>query len=248
MKFNPKRIRYGSDGTPIFTVQEVETIAHELLEAHCPAVLTTPGITPVAEIIKRLHERTGLMFAMEDLGYKGTAKILGKVSFHLKTLYLDVSLEAERKAAFRFTAAHEIGHWVLHRYNYKNWKLDDEQADADGMDDDESSLCRLERRTPKDWLEFQANVFAASLIMPRPTFIAALIKTQKAMGITKNIGRIYLSDAEYSKRDFQTLVTHLNHTFDVSKESVRVRVKTLKLLEDETAKHSKHVGKVIFPV
>src|SRR5688572_26153853 len=117
MKFNPKRIRYGNDGTPIFSVRELEEVAHELLEAHCPTVLTTPGITPVAEIIERLHERTGLLFAMEDLGHKGTAKILGKVSFHRKTLYLDVSLETERKAAFRFTAAHEIGHWVLHRYN-----------------------------------------------------------------------------------------------------------------------------------
>ncbi len=245
MQFDPKKLRYSNQGTPILSAREIETVATELLETHCPQVLNKPSMTPVADIIDRLRERTGLLFAMEDLGYKGTAKILGKVSFHRKTLYLDVSLNGERKAAFRFTAAHEVGHWVLHRYNYKNWKFNDDRPKEDALEDDESTLCRLERRTPKDWLEFQANVFAASLVMPREMFVTALIQQQQAMGITKNLGHIYLSDEKYARRDFQTIVMHLSHLFGVSKESVRVRVRTLKLLADETAKSIKSLARAI---
>lgn len=233
-KFDPARIRYDENGIPVFRIREIEAIAQELLDMHCPNILEKPGFTPVAHIIDRLHERTGLGFTMAELGYKGTAKILGKVSFHKKLLSLDFSLNDERKAAFRFTAAHEIGHWVLHRYNYRNWILgNDANIDEDLIDGDDS-LCRLEQRSQQDWLEFHANVFAASLVTPRKTFILALIEAQYSMGITRNLGRVFVSDAEYSQRDFEYIVGRLSHVFDVSKQSVRVRMKTLQLLEDET--------------
>ena len=190
-------------------------------------------MTPVVEIIHRLGERTGLLFAMEDLGYKGTAKVLGKVSFRKKTLYLDISLEDEWTAAFRFTAAHEIGHWVLHRYNYMNWKFQSPNGASGGLQDDDSTLCRLERGTQSDWLEFQANVFAASLVTPREMFVVALKQIQKSIGINKNIGRIFLSNVASSRRDYEMTVSQLSQTFHVSKKSVRVRIRTLRLIEGE---------------
>jgi len=111
IEFDPKKIKYNSGGIPVLSAREIEGVASELLQKYCPGVLCKPSMTPVVEIIDRLGERTGLLFAMEDLGFKGTAKVLGKVSFHKKTMYLDISLQGERAAAFRFTAAHEIGHW-----------------------------------------------------------------------------------------------------------------------------------------
>jgi Zn-dependent peptidase ImmA (M78 family) len=248
--FDPKKLTYDEHGIPILTVREIEAVATELLRNYCPGVLHKPKTTPVVEIIQRLHERTGILFAMEDLGWKETSKVLGKVCFRKKTLYLDVCLEHERKAAFRFTATHEIGHWVLHRYNYKNWKFDTQLPNGDGLDDDDRTLCRLEKRTQKDWLEFQANVFAASLVTPREMFVFALIETQQAMGIKRNIGHIYLSDAEYSHRDFEMTVTRLSSVFGVSKESVRVRIKTLQLLELEgkLARSKKLIGSVFLSI
>jgi Zn-dependent peptidase ImmA (M78 family) len=229
IRFDPHKLKYNPQGIPILRAVEIEDIAYELLEHYCPNVLFRPSAAPVAEIIYRLKERTGLQFAMQDLGYKGTAKILGKISFHKKTLYLDVSLENERKAAFRFTAAHEIGHWILHRYNYKNWKLESD----DSLQDDESTLCRLENRTQRDWLEFQANVFAASLVMPREVFITALKQVQCEIGISKNFGRIYLSSAPSSHRDYDEIIARLSQVFQVSKKSVGVRTKTLRLVEGD---------------
>jgi Zn-dependent peptidase ImmA (M78 family) len=229
IKFDPQKLKYSSNGIPILSAREIEAIASELLQKYCPDVLCKPSMTPIAEIIRHLGERTGLLFSMEDLGFQGTAKILGKVNFHRKTLYLDISLDNEREAAFRFTAAHEIGHWILHRYNYKNWKLEID----DSLQDDDGTLCRLEKRTQSDWLEFQANVFAASLVTPREMFIVALKQIQQKMGINKNVGRIYLSNAPSSRRDYETTVSKISRVFHVSKKSVRVRMKTLHLIEGE---------------
>jgi hypothetical protein len=84
IEFDPRKIKYNSDGIPVLSVREIETVAHELLQKYCPDVLCKPSMTPVVEIIHRLGERTGLLFEMKDLGFKGTAKVLGKVSFHKK--------------------------------------------------------------------------------------------------------------------------------------------------------------------
>lgn len=235
IKFNPQQMKYNSQGIPVLSAREIESIANEMLLLYCPHVFNQPTATPVVEIIEQLGKRTGLMFAMEDLGYKGTAKILGKVSFHLKKLFLDSSLQSEREAAFRFTAAHEIGHWVLHRYNYKKWELEADKS----LQDDERNLCRLENRTQSDWLEFQANVFAASLVMPREMFITALKQIQVQIGIIKNLGRIYASNAPSSHRDCETIINQLSYVFKISKQSARVRTKTLQLVEGEYQEQNK---------
>lgn len=229
IKFDPQKLKYNSNGVPVLSAREIEDIANELLQRYCPEVLCRPCMTPVAEIIGHLGERTGLLFTMQDLGFQRKAKILGKVNFRKKTLYLDNSLKSEREVAFRFTAAHEIGHWVLHRYNYKNWKLEID----DSLQDDDRTLCRLENRTQSDWLEFQANVFAASLVTPREMFVVALRQIQQKIGINKNIGRVFLSNAPSSRRDYETTVSEISRIFHVSKGSVRVRMKTLHLIEGE---------------
>jgi Zn-dependent peptidase ImmA (M78 family) len=239
IEFAPSKLQYNKHGVPVLSTKQIEEIAYELLQTHCPNVLHKPAATPVAEIILKLHERTGLLFAMENLGYAGKAKVLGKVCFNKKTLYLDTSLEQERKAAFRFTAAHEIGHWVLHRYNYKKWKFETHLPIVDGLQDDDSTLCRLDQRTQSDWLEFQANVFAASLVMPREMFVVALKQTQFHIGVQKNIGHIYLSSAPSSHRDYGTIISQLSQIFQVSRASVRVRTKTLRLVEGEDKTESK---------
>jgi hypothetical protein len=230
IEFTPSKLIYNKDGIPVLSVKQIEAVATELLQNYCPQMLARPGFTPIAYIIDKLRERTGLLFVQQDLGYIGTAKVLGKVAFRKKILFLDNSLFGDRKQAFRFTAAHEIGHWILHRYNYRNWTFNSRYPTSDSLEDDEKTLCRLDQKSPKDWLEFQANVFAASLIMPREMFVLALATAQAAMGITKNIGRIYLSQAPCSLRDCENAVSDLAKIFEVSKQSVRVRIKTLNLI------------------
>lgn len=245
MTFRPKQLRYGNDGVPILSATQVEDVATEVLQKHCPGVLKNPAMTPVIELIQVLSKTTGLHHAIQDLGYRGHAKILGKVSFTKKALLLDISLTADREVQMRFTAAHEIGHWILHRWNYLNWTFGPHTSTAGDLEDDEKSLCRLEERTPQDWLEWQANVFAASLVMPRATFQTALVEAQKAFGITRNLGVVWLSDNEPSHRDFQLLGNRLANIYGVSLTSIRVRLNTLKLLHDESARSARSAHQIL---
>jgi Zn-dependent peptidase ImmA (M78 family) len=145
----------------------------------------------------------------------------------------------------RFTAAHEVGHWVLHRWNYMNCKFATPKSTASELEDDEKSLCRLDERTPQDWLEWQANVFAASLVMPRATFQKALVDTQLAFDITRNVGIVWVSDAEYSKNDFKLVGNRLANIYGVSLTSIRVRLNTLKLLQDQSAAQTRSVTQIL---
>lgn len=245
MPFNKDQLRYDRHGVPFLAVRSIEEVAIELLGAHCPAVLKRPQPTPVMDILERLKERTKLEFTFADLGMKGTARILGKVSFHRKALLLDNTLLNERAVQFRFTAAHEIGHWVLHRYNYRNWKFSNATAQAELPDDDEASLCRLDRKTSQDWLEFQANVFAAALVLPSKTFPVAVAAMQKTIGITKNLGEIFAAWDSRSRQDLQIVIAGVSEIYQVSKTSVEVRARTLKLLHDEVTRNTTTARKIL---
>lgn len=244
MPFDPKNLKYDQHGVPYLKSTDIEGIAYEVLGKYCPAALKTPRMTPIGDILQGLFTNTGLLLARQDLGYKDTAKILGKVNFPKKTLFLDVSLDGERKAAFRFTAAHEIGHWVLHRHRWIKLRLSPRANPMDEFTDDEKSMYRLDQRTPKEWLEFQANVFAASLIMPREPFGRAVVKAQLEMDIVRNLGVVFLTADVHGTRTFQELVMKLSHVYDVSRESVKVRLRTLKMLHDETAREVKSAKQV----
>ncbi len=157
---------------------------------------------------------------MTNLGFAGDAKILGKVNFARKVLVLDECLERERKLSFLFTAGHQIGHWVLHRYNWQNLNLKQYYSNNEEISDDEKMEFGLKRNCTRDWLEFQANAFAASLTMPYRTFTIALKEAQLSMGIKKNFGVVYINNDTTSKQDYENIVSIISNRLDVSKESV----------------------------
>jgi Zn-dependent peptidase ImmA (M78 family) len=231
-KFDPKDLSYDASGIPILGPSQIEAVAMGLLEFHCPLVLRQPSSTPVMTLIEKLKSRTNLKYEMRDLGFFNGLKVLGCVNLKTNTLSLDTILGGERRMSLLFTAAHEIGHWVLHRYNFRNWKFN-EAGDAGTLIDDEKTLHRLSQRTPREWLEYQANVFASCLVMPRTTFMQAVSDQQAEMGISRNLGEVFLNSANYSRKDYHDLRTRLSKIFDVSVTSVGVRIATLKLLREE---------------
>jgi Zn-dependent peptidase ImmA (M78 family) len=242
MSFTPNELKYDPHGVPYLKTRRIEEIAADLLDKHCGRVLRKADPTPVMDILEKLKERTNLQYRCEDLGSVDGKKILGKVNFPNTTLYLDLSLLNERKVQFRFTAAHEIGHWVLHRYRPLRFG---EQKPVPEVVDDEDSICRLESVGPRDWVERQANAFAAGLVLPSATFPVELVTAQKEIGITKNFGVVFVNKEGYSKRDLVKLLTILAAKYDVSKQSVEVRLRTLQFMIDEDAKPVKSVHDIV---
>jgi hypothetical protein len=229
MSFSPSELKYDAHGVPILKFARIEEIATELLQKRCPQTLLKGCQTPVMDILASLKEHTDLNYVIGDLGAVAGKKILGRVNFRKRTLFLDLTLTAEREIQFRFTAAHEIGHWVLHRYRSLRFEGEPVQE----FTDDEDSLCRLDSKTPQEWVEQQANVFAAALVLPITTFKQELIKAQKEIGITRNLGTVFLNSHPSSDHDFGSILSILSDRYGVSKESVRVRLRTQRFLVGE---------------
>jgi Zn-dependent peptidase ImmA (M78 family) len=242
MDFRPHELQYDPHGVPILKFTRIEEIAAELLRKRCNHVLQKGCPTPVLDILEKLREKTKLNYEMADLGTVDGKKVLGKVNFPSRTLFLDKCLLDERSIQFRFTAAHEIGHWVLHRY--RPLRIN-EQGPVEEFTDDEDSLCRLESTTSREWVERQANAFAAALVLPIATFRAELVSAQREIGITKNLGVAFLNNDPSSKGDLGHIVAMLSDKYNVSKESVKVRLRTQQLLLGESVETGRSVREIM---
>ena len=105
--------------------------------------------------------------------------------------------------AMNFSKAHELGHWILHVTEQDDY----EQL---SFSENEKYLCRsLSKKHPQ---EYQADMFAASLLMPKD-IICAVINT------LKETGSVVFPD-----------LYRLKDAFEVSISALTRRVQELKLL------------------
>jgi Zn-dependent peptidase ImmA (M78 family) len=144
---------------PYLSYRRIEFEAQRLLcqysREHAP--ITEPPI-PIEEILER---HLNLYLAICDLReVVGFDDVLGALCVDRREVMVDQSLDPdefpELESRFRFTLAHEIGHWQLHRNIYEQHRDSDEPPFV-------SRVSEANRR-----IERQADYFAASVLMPRP--------------------------------------------------------------------------------
>lgn len=219
-EFDPRRLTCDRNGIPFLSRPQIEAAAVGFLREYCPWVLAAPKMTPVLDILDQLKLQTGLSAKFVELGHNGAAKVVGRVSFRHRLLYLDFSLAQERQARFRFTLAHEIGHWVLHRYNFEKSKSPYLDTHEGVVENPQDGLFPFRRRTPAESLAFQARTFASALVMPHRTFASAFFRLRQELGFST-------ADA---RANLDKMIVCLSDTFQVSKTCVRIRIEELKLL------------------
>ncbi len=146
--------------------EEADLLLAEYGQRHQPVV--APPV-PVEDILE-IHLQ--LLFEIADLRAQfGFADVLGAIWINEQTVRVDQSLEPtsnpKKLGRYRFTLAHEIGHWRLHRSLYLENAA---QGNLFGAPGAPAYVCRkAEAKKPVEW---QADQFAANLLMP-----AALVKS-----------------------------------------------------------------------
>ncbi|AZQ84151.1 ImmA/IrrE family metallo-endopeptidase [Colwellia sp. Arc7-635] len=101
----------------------------------------------------------------EDLGENVHGnKILGKLSIDSKAIFISNTLELN-SPRWRFTLAHELGHFLLHR------KLLLSKPNSYLVDSENSISWENIEKSDNSRLEWQANSFASSLLLPKATLI-----------------------------------------------------------------------------
>lgn len=184
---------------------------------------------PVEDILE-LHLK--LAFEIEDLAALfGTDGVLGAIWFNEKLVRVDVRLDPtdnrSRLGRYRYTLAHEVGHWRLHRSYYRE---DPAQASLFNGRGQPAFVCRSSEKPPVEW---QADTYASYLLMPKSLLVAAWKEWRG------NLHAVILADlppgivGETRNPDDARLdrfAKPLADRFEVSAEAMRIRLEKLGLL------------------
>ena len=227
-------------GFPIMSGDEIETKAEEVIEFFgASAILDKPQFTPITTFVDQTKNKFGIGFEIQDLGHtKSGAKILGAFQLNKLAIYLDATVVGTSRHAF--TLAHEFGHLVLHR----NLRVPE---DGYVSRDTEYDLVTGKKKikSTSDWVEWQANRFAAAILMPRQTVRKALIEIQREMGIAKNIGLVFLDNQPVNIQDYIKIQLRLCQLYQVNKTNIEYRLSDLGCLIDHRDFDTIHISQLL---
>jgi Zn-dependent peptidase ImmA (M78 family) len=238
------KVRYLSE-------DEIEQDAELLLaeyEETAGAAVKLP--VPVADItIYHLALRLGFADLHQTLGIpmlSDRPDILGAIWIDKETVLIDRSLDPKANPAmlgrYRFSIAHEIGHWRLHR-SYVAKEAN--QPSLFEAQSEPTVICRSSQA--KEPIEWQADFFSSSLLMPRcrvhdewkeclgrtrPLLLADLRPNAQVMMRAQNLiceqGRS--EAAAVDDAHFETVAKPIARRFGVSPAAMRIRLEKLGLL------------------
>lgn len=158
---------------PYLPEEEIETAAANLRSEAFGASEATPLPVDLETITyDYLYDQKGVGFRNDrELGSREGERVLGITRPRQRKIFVDAELRAEGpQGRYRFTVAHEIGHWILHQPLYSR---DEEQGDLfKNAHEKQDQLISLQRNVfpkanrgqvpPEEW---QANRFAVALLI-----------------------------------------------------------------------------------
>jgi hypothetical protein len=138
-----------------------------------------PRAVPIDEIIE-FHYKLDISWESID-HFDSTGLVMAAIIPSERKIIMNESckeLFEEKIGTMNFTMAHELGHWVLHVTDKLNI-----QGLLDLKNEIPTFYCRSKTKKPPE--EYQADMFAGSLLMPKPTL-------QKVIANLKVNGQIQL--------------------------------------------------------
>jgi hypothetical protein len=232
------------------TRSQVETLSRDKIEERVRGMLDYlfpnlqfEDIPPdLKTITSLLEDKYKVHFCFSKaLGKLPTGEqILGMFTVSPLTVHVDPSLEIW-SPRFNKTLAHELGHLVLHRKLIGDGKFI--SRDKPIID----TAKQLQYRATAElsdlgWVEWQANEFAMSLLLPRRYLQKLVYFMQKKLGITHNLGTLYLDDQPRNKADCHRIVGEIAMRSGTKQALLWRRLRFLEILED----HQKSRTRLIF--
>jgi hypothetical protein len=235
-------VKYTKIGVPVLTDVMIEAKAYSLLSKYDSRLLEHPVRIPIPLLLNYLKNDFNLEIIATSLGTRGSHRILGKTVLSKNLICFDKDL-IHNEILFNFTAAHEIGHWLLHRS--KKIAIRDSGGALEETDECEIDYWGRERlKTQRDWIEHHANVFACSLLMPRLTFRRSVELVQDQMGIVKDGGKMFLDSQRSSEKDLDKMLLFLRDFWGTPKESVLIRLKSLDILIEDMGRRPQPISEI----
>jgi Zn-dependent peptidase ImmA (M78 family) len=200
---------------PILSYDEINKRAEDFLRKHKRNEILPVDIEAIAEFDLGLN-----IFPFPNL--QQTFDIEGFISGDLNVIYVDEFIYYQRPARYRFTLAHEIGHYVFHSdliASFHPQSVADWSKFVLGIDEETYG-----------WLEWQAYSFAAAVLVPpvslKQNFRKELKLLQPKIDFIRSQGLSIESSQDYI---VNAIATKLIGIYDVSADVLNKRI--LKELE-----------------
>ncbi|MCM1232363.1 MAG: helix-turn-helix domain-containing protein [Ruminococcus flavefaciens] len=215
---------------PIIHKTDLDSVADSFLRQYYPEALEAPTSIDIAKLTERMGltvrqehlTKTGSLFGQVFFAdsivpcYDPQAEDYKKVPVEEGTILVDPNVFFMYTfGTYRSTVVHECVHWALHRRFFELEKLYNPEA--------KSIKCQVQegrqeerKRTPLEWMEWQANSITPRILMPAAQTNAKMKELLPAI-IAQSNGA---SDADILER----LIIALADFFDVSKQMAKIRM------------------------
>lgn len=195
---------------PILSYDDINKRAEDFLQEHKRNDILPVDIEAIAEFDLGLN-----IFPFPNL--QQTFDVDGFISGDLNVIYVDEFSYYQRPARYRFTIAHEIGHYVLHSDLIASFHP---QSVADWS----KFVLSIDEET-YGWLEWQAYSFAAAVLVPRVSlrqnFYKELKLLQPKIDLIRSKGLSVESSQDYI---INAIATKLIGIYDVSDDVLNKRI------------------------
>lgn len=212
---------------PFLSEEEIENRANSLTENDVENIIRILKSTDITTKIPSLNpfayaDLLSLSYKIEEMNDESQLGLLD-VNKNLVLLNSDGSKIHER---FRFTMAHELGHYVLHLPLFK-----EQGVISVGESENTISISESDSRR----LEYQANKFASSLLMPRK-LVYKLYEKYYCVFIQQKYGGelrpLYYNFKQPETRvSYRVVVGNMAKQMEVSLQAIDLRLKSLGLLK-----------------
>ena len=147
--------------------------------------------------------------------------------------HLDPTEHPKKEGRYRFTVAHEVGHWELHRHAYLG---EARQGGLFGQAAKPSIVCRAQSK--KDPMEWQADTFAGYLLMPKEMVFEAWREVHGTLDPYVGVDEISDLSARWGLAEDETptvsVARDLAPRFQVSGQAMQIRLVKLGLILTKT--------------
>jgi Zn-dependent peptidase ImmA (M78 family) len=125
---------------------------------------------------------------------------------------------------YSFLLCHELGHFFLHD------KIAISQSSYELFEDTTEQIGHS-LTNERNWIEWQANIFAMNLVMPKISFVYQFILAQKEIGLRDGMQALFVDDQPCNQQDYHKITGALSNYFSTTKVSVTYRLESLKLIK-----------------
>ena len=200
----------GSFSPYFLSYEDINSRAESFLATHHPKLKLPVPIEEIVEFNLRMD-----IFPFPNL--RRTFDIEGFISGDLSLIYVDDFIYSNRPTRYRFTLAHEIGHFMLHKELIQN-------IHPKSISDWKDFIDKIDGET-RNWLEWQAYTFGGLVLVPRSTLLRHFqseldsLKDKIALVKSKN-----LPVDSYKEYVIDAIANKLVKTYDVSRDVLVKRI------------------------